>query len=115
MGLTKQELRRQYKERQQQGCVYSVTHVKTGKKLILSAQEAGKAQNLFAFAHQTGLCIHPLLAEDWQIDGPTAFTLEILEILPRKPSQTDEEFAEDIKTLEQLWLCNFELDSLYNR
>lgn len=113
MSLSKQELKRQYRERKQEGCVYCITHTRSGKRLILSTQESEKAQNLFAFAVSTGPCIHPLIAEDWEADGAGGFQVEILEALERTPTQTDQEFAEDIKALEELWRGNFAPGRLY--
>jgi len=40
--------------------------------------------------------------------GAKAFTLEVLEELEQKPEQSQAEFMDDLKTLEQLWRGNLD-------
>ena len=43
------------------------------------------------------------MRDAWAQYGPAAFTLEVLEELEQKETQTEREFAEDIAVLRELW------------
>ena len=45
--------------------------------------------------------------------GAQAFTLEVLEELEQKPEQSQAEFMDDLKTLEQLWRANLDASKEY--
>lgn len=61
----------------------------------------------------TGSTLHPRLRKDWEELGATAFTLEVLEELAQKPEQSQAEFMDDLKTLEQLWRANLDATKEY--
>jgi hypothetical protein len=44
-----------------------------------------------------------LLAEDWKIYGPDAFTLTILDTLKKEPEQTLKEFKEELAALADMY------------
>lgn len=94
---------KQYKERQLQGGVYTITNTLNGKYLIGHAANLGSVQNHFAFAIATGSTIHPRLQKAGQTPGEQTFTLEILEKLAQHPGQSQAEFMDDLQALEQLW------------
>jgi hypothetical protein len=110
---SRKELLRQFREECETGGVYAIRCLPEGKLLILSTTTISKAENQLAFAKTTGSCVHPLLADDWKKYGDNAFSLEILETLDRKDTQTQEEFRDDIRALEELWREKFETRLLY--
>ena len=70
-------------------------------------------QNRFQFAVTTGSTVHPKLQKDWKELGAKVFTLEVLEELEQKPEQSQAEFLDDLKTLEQLWRANLDASKEY--
>jgi hypothetical protein len=111
--LSRKEMLRAYKEAKQTGGIYVIRNVKTGTMLLQSTRTIEKAANLLSFAKMTGSCVHPLVADDWSRYGADAFELEILEKLDKKETQTDAEFAEDIRALEELWREKLGAEKLY--
>ena len=103
----------EYKERTITGGVYLIRNAVTGKALIQSTSTIEKAKSLLEFSKSTGSCVHPVLAYDWVSHGPEAFSLQILETIEKKDTQTTEEFKEDIMALEELWREKIGEDKLY--
>jgi hypothetical protein len=110
---TRKELLQEYKERTITGGVYAFRNAINGKALIQSTGTIDKAKSHLDFSKSTGSCVHPVLANDWTAYGAEAFSLEILETLDKKDTQTNEEFMEDIKALEELWRDKIGKDKLY--
>lgn len=102
-----------YKERKRVGGVYVIQNRFTGKMLLQSAVDLRGGENRFRFLKQTGSCPSPVLQQDWRQYGGDAFTLKVLETLDQKEDQTEKEFAQDIKTLEELWLERLKPSELY--
>jgi hypothetical protein len=109
----RKEIINEYKERKSLGGVYRITNTLSGKYLLGYAANLKSVQNHFQFAITTGSSIHPKLQKDWQELGAQAFTLEILEELEQKPGQSQAEFLDDLKTLEQLWRANLDTSKEY--
>jgi hypothetical protein len=95
-------LSKDYKERTQVGCVYTITNARNGKYLIGHAADLASVRNRFQFAVTTGSAADPRLRADWAAFGAQAFTLDVLEELERGPEQTQTQFLDDLKALEQL-------------
>ena len=106
----RKEIINEYKERKLYGGVYTITNTLSGKYLIGHTANLKSMQNRFQFAMTTGSTVHPKLQKDWEELGAQAFTLEVLEELEQRPDQSQAEFMDDLKTLEQLWRAN--LDAL---
>jgi hypothetical protein len=100
---SRKEFLREFRAEKETGGVYAIRCATTGKRLIQSTMTIAKAENLLAFSQATGSCVHPLLADDWKKYGPDAFGIEVLETLDRKETQTQDEFREDVRALEELW------------
>lgn len=109
----RKEIRNEYKERKQLGGVYKIANTLNGKYLLGYAANLNSIQNRFQFAITTGSTVHPKLQKDWQEQGAQAFTLEILEELEQKPGQSQAEFMDDLKTLEELWRANLDTSKEY--
>ena len=109
----RKEIINEYKERNSYGGVYTITNTLNGKYLIGHAANLKSVQNHFQFAVTTGSTIHPKIRKDWEELGTKAFTLEVLEELEKKPEQSQTEFMDDLKTLEQLWHANLDTSKEY--
>ena len=109
----RKEIINEYKERKSLGGVYTITNTLNGKYLIGHAVNLKSVQNHFQFAVTTGSTVHPKLRKDWEELGATAFTLEVLEELEQKPEQSQAEFMDDLKTLEQLLRANLDTSKEY--
>src|SRR5258708_38219729 len=99
---SRKEIINDYKERKPCGGVYMITNTQSGKYLIGHAANLKSVQNRFQFAITTGSTIHPKLQKDWDELGAQAFKLEMLEELEQKSDQSQADFMDDLKTLEQL-------------
>ncbi len=109
----RKEVTNEYKERKLRGGVYTITNTTNGKYLIDHAANLQSAQNHFQFAVTTGSTVHPRLQKDWIALGAQGFTLEIREELEQQPGQSQAEFMDDLKTLEQLWRANLDVSKEY--
>jgi hypothetical protein len=109
----RKEIINAYKERELRGGVYTITNTVSGKYLIGHAANLKSVQNRFQFAITTGSPVHPKLQKDWNELGAKAFVLGVLEELEQKPEQSQAEFMDDLKTLEQLWRANLDVSKEY--
>lgn len=113
MMKSRKDLARAYKERKLHGGVYTITNTVNGKYLLGHAANLASVRNHFQFAVKTGSALHPKLREDWGELGGQAFALNVLEELEQGPEQSQAEFLEDLKTLEQLWRANLDAAKAY--
>ncbi len=109
----RKEILNEYKERKLRGGVYTITNMLNGKYIIDYAANLQSVRNRYQFALTTGSTLHPKLRKDWNELGATAFTLEVLEELEQKPEQSQAEFMDDLKMLEQLWRANLDASKEY--
>ncbi len=110
---TRREISKQYKERKLHGGVYTITNTVNGKYLIGHAPDLTSLRNRFQFSVTTGSAIDPRLRRDWGALGAQAFRLDVLEELEQGSDQTQDDFLEDLKTLEQLWRANLDASKEY--
>lgn len=101
--MNRKEIIAKYKERPVTGGVYRIINTKTGKYLLTSDIDLKACENLFNFSVATGSCVKMKLQKDWDKFGGKAFTFEVLDELKKKPDQELKDFAEDLKTLEEMW------------
>ena len=92
-----------YKQRKVIGGIYKVTNTGSGKYFLDCATDLQAKLNAFNFMTASNTCFHFKLKDDWAVSGGRAFSIESLETLEKKTDQSQEEFAEDLKTLLQLW------------
>ena len=102
--MSRKEMTKAYKAREVVGGVYAITNTQTGEKLIESSLNLQGSKNRFEFSKNTGSCIYKKIQADWDRYGADAFAFEVLEELAKTNIQTDEQFAEDVETLKELWL-----------
>ena len=70
-------------------------------------------QNSFNFMVSSGSCLDYRLKNDLTEFGDKAFIFEILEALEKKQEQTQDEFIDDLKMLEQLWSVKLDSSKRY--
>lgn len=109
----RKEIINEYKERRLYGGVYTIANTLNGKYLLSHTANLQSVRNHFQFAVTTGSTVHPRMKKDWEELGAKAFTLEVLEELEQKPEQSQVEFIDDLKTLEQLWRANLDASKEY--
>jgi len=109
----RKEINNDYKARRLNGGVYMITNTVNGKYLIGYAAELKSMQNRFQFAATTGSAVHPKLQADWDKYGAHAFIFKVLEELEQKPDQSQAEFVDELKTLEQLCRANLDESKEY--
>jgi hypothetical protein len=109
----RKEINDEYKARRLCGGVYTITNTVNGKYHIGYAANLKSIQNRFQFAITTGSTVHPKLQKDWEEFGASVFTFEVLEELEQKLDQSQSEFMEDLKTLEQLCRANLDESKEY--
>ena len=102
----RKEISNEYKARKLYGGVYTITNRTNGKYVIGYAANLKSIQNRFQFAITSDSTFHPKLQKDWEEFGAQVYTIEVLEELEQKPDQSQAEFMEDLKTLEQLCRAN---------
>jgi 2-phospho-L-lactate transferase/gluconeogenesis factor (CofD/UPF0052 family) len=93
----------EYKQRKIIGGIYRVTNTRNGMYLLDYATNLQAKQNSFNFMASSGSCFDYRLKKDWAAFGGKAFIFEMLEALEKKKEQTQDEFIDDLKMLEQLW------------
>lgn len=109
----RKEFTNAYKARKLCGGVYMITNTQNWKYLLGHAANLKSVQNRFQFAMTTGSSVHHKLQKDWEELGAQAFTLEILEELEQRLDQSQAEFMDDLKTLEQLLRANLDASKEY--
>lgn len=109
----RREASNEYKERRLLGGVYTITNTQNGKYIIGHAADLASVRNRFQFSVSTGSTVHPKLRQDWEAQGPQAFTLAVVEELEQGPDQSRAEFLDDLSTLEQMWRTNLDASKEY--
>lgn len=104
--LSKKEIKEQYKNRVVAGGVYCIKCGGSGRKWIKSSPDLAGQINKFEFFVSTNSCPEPAMSSDWKQYGADTFSIEILEKLEKSETQTDKEFADDIRVLYDMWIEN---------
>ena len=106
-------LTNEYKQGKIIGGIYRVTNTRNGMYLLDHAANLQSKQNSFNFMVSSGSCLDYRLKKDLEEFGGKAFIFEILEALEKKQEQTQDEFIDDLKMLEQLWSEKFDSAKRY--
>ena len=109
----RKKLINEYKQLKQSGGIYKITNSLSGMYLLGHTSDLRGIQNRFNFSVSTGSCIHPKLQKDWKEFGGKTFTFDILESIEKKEDQSQDEFIDDLKTLEQIWHGKFDTSNEY--
>lgn len=100
----RKDLKAQYKSRQVIGGIFSITCGGDGQVWLRSTKDLNGQANRFNFAISSNSCPEPGMRPQWAQYGSDSFSFTILEKLEKAETQSDGEFAEDIKTLYEMWL-----------
>ncbi len=106
-------LQKEYKEREEVGCVSLYENLKNGRYLIIGEPNRHGAESRFRFSVATGSCARMEFAQDWEIYGPEAFAFSIMDTLKKGPEQTLKEFKDDLETLAEFYRAKRNLDKSY--
>ena len=100
---TRQDLKREYKERKRPAGVFAIRNTVNGKVFLGSSLNLEGPLNRHRFMLSIGKHEVPALQQDWNSFGPDRFTFEILEEV--KVKDTPGFSVEDELTLlEQIWV-----------
>lgn len=99
----RRELKNRYKNRTVTGGVFCIRCAGNGHVWLKSAPDLRGQRNKFEFSVLNNSCPEPGMREEWKTYGPQSFSFAVLEELQKKETQSDAEFAEDLKTLLELW------------
>lgn len=100
---SKQDLKREYKERKKPAGVFAVRNTANGKVLLGSSLNIEGPLNAHRFMLSIGRHRNELLQKDWGTYGPGKFVFEILEVVK---SSDDPTFSieDELTLLEQIWI-----------
>ena len=103
MAKTKEEIKREYKERKKPAGVFQVKNVVNGKILLGSSLNLEGPLNGHKFMLKIGRHRNRALQKEWNEFGEDKFTFDILEVVKVKD---DENFnlEDELTLLEQIWL-----------
>lgn len=110
---SKRDLKTQYKERKIVGGVFAIRNTLSDKLSLDATTDLQGSLNRFEFAKKTGSCVDLKLQQDWTKQSGEGFVFETLEELEKNETQTDAEFASDIKLLKEIWLEKLADKDLY--
>ncbi len=100
-------------ERANVGGVFIVRNNSNGKVYLDCTLDIKDVENRFELSRKINSCIFLKLKKDWEASGPDAFSFDILQILPKSKDQTNEGFMDDLMTLKNIKLEQYEPDLLY--
>ncbi len=98
----RKELLQDYKKRSVIGGIYAIVNTTTGKMLLGMTTDMQGSRNRFEFSQTMNSCVHPRLKEDWSKHGGRSFRFDELELLVKKPEQSENDFLCDIEELFEL-------------
>jgi len=96
-------LKNEYKQEKVIGGIYRVTNTRNGMYLLDYTPNLQAKQNSYTFMVSSGSCLDYRLKDDLTAFGGKAFIFEILEALEKKKEQSQDDFIDDLKMLQQLW------------
>jgi len=100
---SKQDIKREYKERQKPAGVFQVKNTVNGKVLLGSSLNLEGPLNGHKFMLTIGQHRNEALQKEWNEYGPDKFVFEILETVKVK-DDPNFNLAAELKLLEQIWL-----------
>jgi group I intron endonuclease len=100
---TKQDLKREYKERMKPAGVFQVKNTVNGKVLLGSSLNLEGPLSGHKFMLTIGRHRNEALQKDWNEYGPDKFVFEILEVVKVKDDPSFN-LSEELTLLEQIWL-----------
>jgi hypothetical protein len=103
MDTRRRDLIRAYKETPRTAGVGLIRNTTNGKVFLLAGSDLPALLNRHQAQLRLGVHRNTALQNDWRGEGAEAFTFEVLDTLS-PPESPDADPAEDLRTLEALWL-----------
>lgn len=103
MGKTRQEIKREYKERKKPAGVFQIKNTANGKVFLGSSLNLEGPLNGHKFMLQIGNHRNQSLQKDWNDYGPDKFVFEILEEVKVK-DDLNFNLEDELTLLEQIWV-----------
>jgi len=100
---SRQELKREYKERKKPAGVFQVKNTANGKVLVGSSLNLEGSLNKHKFQLFTGKHMNRALQADYDTYGPDRFIFEILEVV-RVKDTPEFSIEDELTLLEQIWM-----------
>lgn len=100
---SRQDLKREYKERKKPAGIFQVKNTANGKVLLGSSLNLEGPLNSHRFMLTNGSHRNPVLQKEWNEYGPDKFVFEILEVVKVKDDPHFDVKVE-LTLLEQIWL-----------
>jgi len=100
---SKQDIKREYKERRKPAGVFQVKNRANGKILLGSSLNLEGPLNRHKFALSMGKHPNETLQKEWNEYGPEQFVFEILEVVKFK-DDPNFDLQDELTLLEQIWL-----------
>lgn len=104
---SKQDLKREYKERKKPAGVFMIKNIVNGRVLLGSSLNLEGPLNAHKFTLQIGAHRNPALQKDWNEFGPDAFVFEILEVV-KVTDDPNFDIKDELTLLEQIWIEKLE-------
>ena len=101
--LSKKELRDNYINRTAIGGVYYIKCNGSGHMWLKSTTDMPGQRNRYNYTVVTNTCPEPGMLKDWNQYGAESFSFTVLEEIKKGETQTDREFADDIRVLLDIW------------
>ncbi len=100
---TRQDIKREYKERRKEAGVFQIRNTANGKILLGSSLNLHGPLNSHRFMLEMGSHRNAQLQKEWKEFGPGSFVFETLEVVQVKD---DPNFSveDELTLLEQIWL-----------
>ena len=100
---SKQDIKREYKERERPAGVFQVKNTVNGKVLLGSSLNLEGPLNSHKFMLTIGKHDNEALQKDWNQYGPDAFVFEILDVV-KVANDPHFNLSDELTLLEQIWL-----------
>lgn len=102
MSKTRQEIKREYKERKKPAGVFQIKNTANGKVYLGSSLNLEGPLNSHKFMLTIGRHWNPALQEDWNTFGQDKFVFEILETVKVK-DDPNFNLEDELTLLEEIW------------
>ncbi len=103
MGKTRQEIKREYKERKKPAGIFQIRNTANGKVYLGSSLNLEGPLNGHKFMLTIGRHRNPALQKEWNEFGADKFTFEVLEVVKVK-DDPNFNLEDELTLLEQIWV-----------
>jgi len=103
MAKSRQDLKREYKERRVTAGIFQVRHIPSGRILLGSSLNLDGPLNRHRFLLTIGRHPSESLQEEWNREGPGAFAFEVLEVV-KASDDPNFNLEDELTLLEEIWI-----------